>query len=598
MQFLNLIVCLILIPISHPSTAQQVTFKVDMSGEAVNSEVSIRGNVAPLSWYKDFVLTDEDGDNIYEGTVNFNGDAKNLRYKFLNGAKWELAGADNRSLWFKKEPQVVAHTYNEYNAYTPEQISKLRYTKDEIEEDVAVLKKTLEYIHPNLYKFRSKELLDQDFQNLKAEMLADPSLPNVFKSVSRFAANIQCSHTFTNLWNQGASVKKAIFYQTDKVPFTFSRIGNRLFIDRDASEEQSLEKGLEIISINGAAAGEIMERLAQYITSDGSNYEKRLQRITLSGQQKYELFDIFFPLEFGSQERFELQLQNGITKECKTVTVKALTKTKRTAILQKRYADFESKFADGWVFKLLNENTGYLKVSSFAVYNHDFDWKGFIDRSFQQLKASKANNLIIDIRGNEGGDGSVGEYMLKHVIQKPVHIPASQSTTAYRKIPEELKTYISTWDDNPYNWGWKVKKQKNGGYKMRTLLGGRGKKYKPMEDGFKGKTYLLTDAENSSATHMMASYVKKFEMATIVGQATGGNQLGSNGGYYFFTRLPNSRVEIDIPVFGIQLFPKDKTLVDGGIQPDVLVEKNVSDFINGVDTELEYVLDLIGQREN
>ena len=69
----------------------------------------------------------------------------------------------------------------------------------------------------------------------------------------------------------------------------------------------------------------------------------------------------------------------------------------------------------------------------------------------------------------------------------------------------------------------------------------------------------------------MATYVKRYKLATIVGQPTGGNQLGFSGGYIFFHRLPHTRAEIDIPVFGINPFPVTKNTPDGGIQPDILV---------------------------
>ena len=36
----------------------------------------------------------------------------------------------------------------------------------------------------------------------------------------------------------------------------------------------------------------------------------------------------------------------------------------------------------------------------------------------------------------------------------------------------------------------------------------------------------------------------------MVGQVTGGNLRGINGGAFFFLNLPNSRLEIDLPLIG------------------------------------------------
>ena len=115
---------------------------------------------------------------------------------------------------------------------------------------------------------------------------------------------------------------------------------------------------------------------------------------------------------------------------------------------------------------------------------------------------------------------------------------------------------------------------------------------KPKKNGFKGKVYLITDASNSSATHLMAMYAKQIEGVTIVGQETGGNQMGTNGSYLFFLRLPNTRLELDIPVIN-NVIPNGKELIDGGVKPHIMVTKKAKDFINNKDTELGAVLNLI-----
>ena len=105
----------------------------------------------------------------------------------------------------------------------------------------------------------------------------------------------------------------------------------------------------------------------------------------------------------------------------------------------------------------------------------------------------------------------------------------------------------------------------------------------------------MTDASNSSATHILAMYAKGVSNITIVGQETGGNQLGTNGSFMFFLRLPNTKIEVDIPVIK-QVVPLVKGNVDGGIKPDVVVEKNVMDFVENKDTELSAVLKLINSK--
>jgi len=72
----------------------------------------------------------------------------------------------------------------------------------------------------------------------------------------------------------------------------------------------------------------------------------------------------------------------------------------------------------------------------------------------------------------------------------------------------------------------------------------------------------------------------------LVGQPTGGNQGGINGGGFFFLRLPRSGIELDLPLIG-QLPDGDRP--DAGLQPDIFVIPTVSDIARGRDAELDAV---------
>ncbi len=583
--------CLLLL--SGKTQSYTLTFQLDMTGQTDFKTVGIRGNIAPLSWDKDYPLTDPDGDGIYEASIDFKTSKKYVQYKFRTDTQSELEGSDNRIRWFSSPSPTAPQFFNEFDYYSQAELAALTYTPEQIEEDVSVLRKTLQYIHPNLYKYRDSLQLEKDFQVLKAQMLATPDLVTAYKALSQFATRIKCSHTFTNPWNQTTQIKKAIFYQPNKLPFSFQRIGKRLFLDKNASQDTSLHKGLEILRINGVSSEEVMTRLANYITSDGDNYEKRLQRLTLSGAEKFELFDIFYPLEFGSPSIFQLTLKDHKSGSIFETQVDAVSKTARTAILQERYHNLSTQFEDRWQFEIINTETAHLKIQSFANYNSDFNWKGFLANAFQTLKEKSIQHLIIDIRDNEGGNELIVQYILERIIQQAITIETPAPYTVYRKIPEELRPNISTWEKRPYDWGNSIQASGKGRFVLKKQNANRQTKYSPKSNGFKGKTYLLTNAENSSATHLMATYVKKYQLATIVGQETGGNQKGLNGNHYFFHRLPNTRVEIDIPIFGINILPDTPETPNSGIIPDVVVEKNSSDLANGIDTEMNVVLDLI-----
>ncbi len=554
--------------------------------------VSLRGNIAPLSESQSYQLIDSDADGVYDVKIKFKTSKKNVKFKFLVNGIEELKDSDPRVIWLKDEPVAGRYIYNEYNYYAQEEIGRISYTSAQIEEDVAILKKIVQYVHPNIYKYRDSLELQADFELLEADMKGNPSINNCYGAISKFAAKVKCSHTFTNPWNQSSTMEKANFYQPDKIPFTFNRIGRRLFIDKNASDNTALKKGLEITYINETPTAQVLTELADYVTSDGNNYEKKLERLLVTGEEKFSMFDIFYPIAFGSKKQFVLALRDITTGEEFTTKVTSISKTKRSQKLGERYGNLKSSLEEGWTFEIINDDVARLSISSFAVQRNEFDWKAYLDDVFKQLSGNSIPNLVIDIRGNEGGQGIVGKYILERVIQKPFKVNAMQSSVRYLEIPSGFKKYISTWDKFPYDFSGKVSSEREGRYYLKDRYVLKGSTMKPKRGHFKGRVFLITDASNSSATHLMAAYAKQIENVTIVGQETGGNQMGTNGSYMFFLRLPNTRVELDIPVIHNYVLPKQKA-EDRGIEPDLAVEKSPQDFINNVDTELNTILNLI-----
>jgi C-terminal processing protease CtpA/Prc len=97
---------------------------------------------------------------------------------------------------------------------------------------------------------------------------------------------------------------------------------------------------------------------------------------------------------------------------------------------------------------------------------------------------------------------------------------------------------------------------------------------------------VLVGAVNSSATFQFALAVKQSGLGRLVGQPTGGNRRGINGGAFFFVRLPRTGLEVDLPlVAGFPATPQP----DEGVTPDVLVTPNVADIASGRDAELATV---------
>ncbi len=62
--------------------------------------------------------------------------------------------------------------------------------------------------------------------------------------------------------------------------------------------------------------------------------------------------------------------------------------------------------------------------------------------------------------------------------------------------------------------------------------------------------HIFIGPQTSSATFQLADFVRRSGIATLVGEPTGGNRRGINGGCFYFLRLPGTGLEIDLPLVG------------------------------------------------
>jgi C-terminal processing protease CtpA/Prc len=197
-------------------------------------------------------------------------------------------------------------------------------------------------------------------------------------------------------------------------------------------------------------------------------------------------------------------------------------------------------------------------------------------------------SLVLDLRGNEGGADEVGAELLGYIVPRTVTIPASRTLLRYERVAADLLPYLDTWDRSFFDVTRRARPAGDGFYALEGE--GGAVTLKPNGRGYAGKVYLLVDAGNSSATFLLARLLKQERLATLVGQETGGNLRGTNGGWIAFLRLPRSRIEVDVPLKGY--FPMEAQ-PDGGLTPDAVVPVSVEDVARGVDPELEAARRLI-----
>jgi hypothetical protein len=450
--------------------------------------------------------------------------------------------------------------------------------------DFSILKKAYEQLHPGLYRYNNQTQIDAHFKELETKLNQDLTLQQAYLAFSIFLAKIKCGHSYPNFYNQPKAVAEALFKGQNKVPFYFRWINGRMIVTKNFSESTRLKSGTQVLSINGVAVKKILERLMTISRADGSNDAKRVSYLEVAGENNYEAFDVYFPMFFPiSNNRFDLRVKDFLSSKSETLNVQALTYEQRLIPIKAEVEKRRGGSEQVWDAKLLNEQTAYLRMPTWALFNSKWDWKQFLESFFDRLVQGKVTDLIIDLRGNEGGL-SVGDVILSRLIKQDLRLEQFKRSVRYRKVTEDLVPYLDTWDKSFMDWGESAVDLNNGFYTLKKYDDDKqGNVIKASNRPFNGRTFILIDASNSSATFEFAQTVQQNKLATLIGQPSGGNQRGINGGAFFFLRLPNSKIEIDLPLIGF--FPPEER-VDGGLHPDILIKPNIKDVALGIDTEM------------
>ncbi len=459
--------------------------------------------------------------------------------------------------------------------------------------DAAVLRHAYENLHPGLYRYNSKEQMDAHFTALNLQLDHDQTLREAFLAFSEFAAAIRCGHTYANPFNQPKSVVEALFKSPARLPFYFDWLDKRMIVTRDFTPDHVLPPGTEVTRIDGAPASTVLTRLLTIARADGANDTKRIAQLAVNGDSEYETFDLYYPMFFLRESpNFALLIKKPKSRKAEQIAVKPLTFEQRIAPIKERETQRKGGQDALFDWKYLPGGSAYLAMRTWALYDSKWDWKSWLTERLNDAVARNAPALILDLRGNEGGN-DVGNEIIPHLIDAPITLSSMRRLVRYRKVPDDLVPYLDTWDKSFRDWGssavdlsapWPTAPAGVSYLKLtRYDDDATGDIIKPAAARFRGKVFVLIDAANSSATFQFAQNIQSHHLGTLIGQPTGGSQRGINGGAFFFLRLPHSGIEMDLPLIGT--FPPSPA-PDAGVTPDIVVKLTAQDIASGYDPGL------------
>ncbi|QNP41762.1 S41 family peptidase [Lysobacter solisilvae (ex Woo and Kim 2022)] len=458
-----------------------------------------------------------------------------------------------------------------------------RIQPEALRSDVDLLQQAFEALHPGLYRYRTPRQVRADLARLRAEFDQPRGVDEAYLALTRFSAALRCGHTYPNFHNQSRAVQQALFERDDRVPFRLRWLDGAMVVTRDYSGHAAMRPGTRVLAIDGVAAADLLARMLPLTRADGGNDAKRMAQLDMRGNDQYETFDILLSLlqpAAGGQRRYRVQAPGAAAP----VELELPSLSYAARLAQRDVPDTKGD-APAWTLDLGDPAFAVLRMPSWALYDSRWDWQGFLAQSFATLVARRAPALVIDLRGNEGGL-DIGDELLAHLAQRPLALPAYRRLVRYRAVPAALVPYLDTWDPSFKDWGAAARPYDARYFELRRDGDDDGSGIAPRAPRYAGRVFVLTDAANSSATFQFALQARRSGLATLVGQATGGNRRGINGGAFFFLRLPGSGLEMDLPLIGrFPVAPEP----DAGVDPDIAVALTADDIGNGRDAALAAV---------
>ncbi len=240
-----------------------------------------------------------------------------------------------------------------------------------------------------------------------------------------------------------------------------------------------------------------------------------------------------------------------------------------------------------------DHDTCLMVINSFGMPGEVGQYARKFQETFKAIREKRVTRLVIDLRENRGGCGLAGDELLKYLANKPfrqIERIEQRIVPAFFELCEQYGLNINKIMADEYGIDLEDLKSK-GNYKPGAMVTGQGQFKNPYgpSDRFKGSIYLLIAEPTFSSGSNFAAAVKYFTTATLVGQETSGKK--DHYGQVVPIQLPNSGLNGQVST--AHLVSAGSTKDRGGVKPDYQVTQKPEDTEKGVDTVLEFTLNLI-----
>ncbi|MEN8251800.1 MAG: S41 family peptidase [Bacteroidota bacterium] len=448
----------------------------------------------------------------------------------------------------------------------------------ELIEDFDFMLRTLEETHPNLYAYIPKEEFIAKTDAFRKSINKPISKADFYKILYKTIALIKQGHTMVF---GDAGFNK---YKNDgglSFPFKISYFSDHVYVEQNFSSNKELVKGTEIIAINKIPVSRIIEDFTPYLVVRPNGYIAK----TLAYHWPKLLW-----LEYGFSDDFIISYILPNSDEIRTTNIDGV---KKEFIVKNNSARYEKDFG----YRIEQEqDLAVMEINTFEFQFERYD--SLLKSSFNAIKQSGVNNLIIDVRANHGGNGNLIGTLVDYLTDKP-YISDAKSEVKTSEATKECYTTHPIFvnaieqarkaEDNSSDFIEFVNcfLEKPAG----TITTFPEEITTPGENEYRfdGTLYVLTSANTFSGGTGFSVIIKDNDIGYIVGNETSDNP--TDYGCIMLFELPNTKINIqNSTLYTVRPAGYD----DGrGLIPDFKVIPTYRDLISGYDRVMNYTYWLI-----
>lgn len=437
--------------------------------------------------------------------------------------------------------------------------SSTSFSKEVAIADLEYLYASLQEAHYNLYAYTAEEEFLKVYQEVVRSLDQDSlDILEITNAYQRLVATADIGHTSVDF--PGQSYGEYLYAGGTLFPLEIAFEYDRPLVRKNWSDNDNIKAGSEIISINGKPMGEILSHIYPLISAERP-YFKNVKLECFS-------FPRYYWLAYGQQDHFEVQIRHdGITKTYSVSAIRGLEdfEMKREEVLN---ASMELKFY---------EQAAYLNPGDLS--GDEQPYQRFIDSAFASIIERESQNLIIDLRNNQGGDDSFSDYLVSYIADQPFQWNASFTLKTSAFLKEHVRVH---YDTASVFWQEALSRKSGEVYEYEF------EEYRPQpkQKRFTGQVYVLVNRQSHSQSAVAAAQIQDYGFGTIVGEETGDypSLYASNFQY----ALPNTGITVSVSKgYMVRVSGSRK---EEGVIPDLFIKDHLLDeddeILDGILREL------------